>query len=304
VSRPEVRQASGVRSLVGESPFWHPLEQALYYCDVAGRRLHRLDPASGAEQSWGFDTELACCAPIHSGGLLLARRDGLFRFDPATGASSLICAAPYPDPSIERFNDGKCDMAGRFWCGTLYEPRTSPLAALYCLDLGVVQRRADGVTNSNGLAFSPDGHTMYWADTKQHAVFALDSDPVTGSIGERRVLARFDLRNENQPLESYGGRPDGAAVDSQGNYWSALFEGSRLVQLSPDGAVLQEIALPVRCPTMPCFGGADLKTIYVTSASFQRPQAERDAQPMSGHVLAFDVDVPGLPCRFYRDRGA
>lgn len=297
----DVRAVGTVRSLVGESPLWHPQESVLYYCDVNGRRLHRFDPASEQESSWSFDTEISCCAATEKSELLLARRDGFFRFDPGTGYSAVVAPAPYPDASIERFNDGKCDDHGRFWCGTLYEPRTAPLAKLYCLDRGRVRSVADGVTNSNGLAFSPDGSTMYWADTKAHTVFALDFDSVTGTVGERRIFKRFELKSDNTPVEQYAGRPDGAAVDSQGNYWVALFEGSRVMQLSPTGSVLREVLLPVRCPTMPCFGGRDLKTLYVTTASHQRPEAERQAQPLSGRLLAFDVDVPGLAAQTYRD---
>lgn len=301
MKQPEVRVVGTVRAQVGESPMWHPDEQVLYYCDIDGRRLHRLDPASGDERSWSLDAEAACCVPTESHLLMLARRDGFFRFDPLTGESVLVAPAPYPDSSVERFNDGKCDSAGRFWCGTLYEPRTSPLAALYCLEKGVVRMRSDGVTNSNGLAFSPDEATMYWADTRAHTVFALDCDPLTGSIGERRVFKRFELKKEGAPLEDYAGRPDGATVDAEGNYWVAMFEGERVLQMASSGRILREVMLPARCPTMPCFGGPHMKTLYVTTASHGRPQAELDAQPSAGHVLAFEVDVPGLPARRYRD---
>src|SRR5690606_31802212 len=109
-------------SLLGESPFWHPREKALYYCDIPGRRLNRFDPASGELVHWEFDCEPGSCAPCLDGTLLLAMRDGLWRFDPATGARRELAPPPY-DPDIERFNDGKCDPQGRFWVGTIYEPR-------------------------------------------------------------------------------------------------------------------------------------------------------------------------------------
>lgn len=298
------RSAGTERAQLGESPFWHPQEQVLYYCDIPAGRLHRFDPASGEAQRWQFDCDVACCVPIESGGLLLARRDGLFRFDVTTGRNSKVADSPCPDPSIERFNDGKCDSAGRFWCGTVYEPKSPPLASLYCVEGGIegtdVQKRADAVTTSNGLAWSPDGRTMYWSDTPAHTIFALDYDVATGRIGERRVFKRFALRDAALPAESYQGRPDGGAVDSAGNYWAAMFEGGRLIQLAPDGEVIREVLLPVRCPTMPCFGGADLKTLYVTTASFKRPDAELAAQPQAGCVLAIDVEIPGPSAEFYR----
>ena len=118
--------------LLGESPMWHPDEQKLYWCDIAGHALHRLDPATGARAVWAFDTDVACCVPTVEGGLLLALRSGIWRFDTVTGQRKRI-AAPRYDPAVERFNDGKADAFGRFWVGTIYEPRQPPRAALYCI---------------------------------------------------------------------------------------------------------------------------------------------------------------------------
>lgn len=295
---PEVKPVAALPCELGESPFWHPVEQALYWCDIPAGRLYRR-AQDGTLRHWDFGTDVASAAPVRSGGLLLALRDGLWRFDPATGRRRLLAAAPY-DAAVERFNDGKCDPAGRFWCGTLYEPRRPPLAALYRLDRGgVLTREADGVTVSNGLAWSPDGRTMYWTDTTSHRIFALDFDPASGRAAGRRVFASFEPKKEGQPLDEYGGRPDGAAVDALGNYWVAMFEGGRLLQLSPQGAVLREIRLPVRCPTMPCFGGPDLKTLYITTARHHRPAGELASQPWAGCVLQLELDVPGLPVCFY-----
>lgn len=289
-------------SLLGESPFWHPDEAALYWCDIPGKALNRWQAASGRHQQWGFDSEPACCAPLPGGPLLLAMRDGLFRFDPDSGQRHRLAAPPY-DPAKERFNDGKADAQGRLWVGTLYEPRTPPKAALYRWAGGFgarFERMAGGITVSNGLAFSPDGATLYWSDTTTHRIFALDFDGGNDSLSRQRVLAEFPLKQEAQELACYGGRPDGAAVDAEGAYWVAMFEGQRLLRLAPDGQLLQELLLPVRCPTMPCFGGADLRTLFVTTARHNRPQAELDAQPLAGRVLHLRVDVPGLPVNFAR----
>lgn len=280
--------------LLGESPMWHPQEQALYWCDIPGRRLHRLDPVTGAQQQWDFPVEPACVAPRLAGGLLLGMRDGLWRFDPATGERQRLAAPPY-DPAIERFNDGKCDPQGRFWVGTIYEPRDPALAALYCWEQGALTRRADGITVSNGLAWALDGRTMYWSDTKAHTVYAFDFDPADGGLSARRTFATFPLKQAGQSLDTYGGRPDGAAVDTEGCYWVAMFEGQRVLRLSPQGEVLREVRLPVRCPTMPCFGGPDLKTLYITTAREKRPAEELALQPLAGCVLALRVEVPGLP---------
>ena len=292
-----LRVAVAQAALLGESPMWHPLEQVLYYCDIAGRKLQRLAPASGELAHWDFETDVASVAPMAGGRLLLAMRDGLWRFDPSTGSRSLLAEAPY-DPAKERFNDGKCDRQGRFWVGTIYEPREPALASLHCFSAGRLERRADGITVSNGLAWSPDGRTMYWSDTRAHTVYAFDFDPGGGAISGKRVFASFAPKNPDGSLEGYGGRPDGAAVDVEGGYWVAMFEGQRLLRLSPEGRPLREVTLPVRCPTMPCFGGPDLKTLYITSARQNRPAAELRQQPLAGCVLALDVDVPGLPVNF------
>ena len=283
-------------SLLGESPLWHPSEQVLYWCDIPGRRLNRFDPGSGAHEAWPFDTELSCCAPLASGGLLLALRSGLVRFDPATGQSRRLAKAPY-DVSVERFNDGKADPRGRFWVGTIHEPR-EPRAALYRFAAGRLDEMVGDITVSNGLAWSPDARTMYWADTQAHTVFAMDFDVGTGSLSRRRVFAQFPVKVPDQPLASYGGRPDGAAVDAEGGYWVAMFEGARLLRFAPDGSLAREIALPVRCPTMPCFGGPDLKTLYITSAREKRPDDELAREPWAGCVLQLRVEVPGLPANF------
>jgi sugar lactone lactonase YvrE len=285
-------------SVLGESPLWHPVDQVLYWCDIPGHALHRYDPHRGAHTRWPFDTDVACCAPLMDGGLLLALRSGLVRFDPATGRHRTLLARPPYDPASERFNDGKVDPQGRFWVGTIYEPRDPPNAALYRWAGGTLDRMAEGVTVSNGLAWSPDARTMYWSDTKAHVTYALDFEASTGGITNRRAFARFPAKTPAQDLATYGGRPDGAAVDAEAHYWVAMFEGKRVLRLSPDGQVVREIALPVRCPTMPCFGGADLKTLYVTTARENRPADELAREPLAGCVLQLRVDVPGLPANF------
>ena len=296
-------------SLLGESPFWHPDEAALYWCDIPGRKLNRYRPEGAEHREWALDAEPGCCAPLPAGGLLLAKRDGLFRFDDS-GAGGLgrdhltrLAAPPY-DPTLQRFNDGKADPLGRLWVSTVFEPRTASAAALYRFSGGRIERMAGEATVGNGLAFSPDARTLYWSDTTSHRIFAFDFDVAAGAISNRRVLVQFapkaagaDLATD---LAEYGGRPDGAAVDVEGALWVAMFEGQRLLRLAPDGSVLRELALPVRCPTMPCFGGADLKTLYVTTSREKRPAEELAAQPLAGQVISLRVPVPGLPVNFAR----
>lgn len=284
----------------GESPFWHPQEQVLYWVDIPARCLHCLDPVSGASRRWDFESEVSACAPLLGGGVLLAMRDGLWRFDPGRFRLHRVAEPPY-DPARQRFNDGKADAAGRFWVGSIHDARENK-AALYCFDRRrgrhAMSCRADGMANVNGLAWSPDGRTMYWSDTKAHTVFAADHDPATGELSHRRVFHAATPRLPGQPLEAYAGRPDGAAVDAQGCYWVAMYEGAQLLRLSAQGELLERLSLPVRCPTMPCFGGADLRTLFITTASAHRPVDELARMPLSGCVLSVAVEVPGLPVNY------
>jgi len=294
----EIALAVAAPSELGESPMWHPNEQALYWCDIDGKRVHRFHPSSGALAQWHFDTEPASLAPMPGGALLLAMRDGLWRFEPDTGTRTPLAPPPY-DPRVQRFNDGKCDPQGRFWVGTIYEPREPALASVHCLSGGVLTRRAEGFTTCNGLAWSLDGRTMYCSDTRAHRIYAFDAEPATGELSARRDFASFTPRADGQALADYGGRPDGAAVDVEGCYWVAMYEGACLLRLSPQGAVLEHLPLPVRCPTMPCFGGPALDTLYITTARAKRPPQELAAQPWAGCVLQLKADVPGLPVNFF-----
>ncbi len=277
---------------VGECPLWNPAEACLYWVDIDGFAVHRLDPASGEHTDWKMDSEPSALALCAGGGLVVALRSGFVHLDTASGAISAIAPAPY-DTSSARFNDGRVDPAGRFWVGTLYEPRDKPAAEMYVLERGKVRLASLApMTNSNGLAFSPDGKWMYHADTAAHRV---DRHAFDASAGAVSPAQRFQQFAADKAAANYGGRPDGAAVDSEGAYWCAMFEGGRLLRFAPDGTLLREVKLPLRCPTMVAFGGADLRTLYVTSASHNRSAAERAQYPLTGCVISLRVDVAGLP---------
>jgi sugar lactone lactonase YvrE len=279
---------------LGETPVWHPDEAALYWIDIAGRAVHRHVPASGAHASWELPSEPGCIARSIDGKMIVAMRSGLSLLDTRSGALVPVADAPY-DVDKVRFNDGRCDAAGRLWAGTMYEPRDTPAASLFCIERNTVRDALKPVTVSNGVAFSIDYCTMYHADTTAHTITAYDFDLPTGSIGEGRLFKAFSSERSH----GYGGRPDGAAVDSEDAYWCAMFEGGRILRLSPDGEVLREIALPVRCPTMVAFGGTDFRTLYITSSRHNRSLEELAQYPFSGCVLALRVDVPGRPEHAY-----
>ncbi|HEY8880132.1 MAG TPA: SMP-30/gluconolactonase/LRE family protein [Roseateles sp.] len=277
------------RCLLGESPLWHPIEQQLYAVDIPGRQVLRWREAADAPDVWLQDAEPGCIAARAGGGLLIARRDGLWALDTTTGAQALVAPPPY-DPARLRFNDGKVDPAGRLWVGSISDAR-EPEAALYRFDGKSFTAQVPRLTTSNGLAWSPDGRRMHWSDTKAHRVYVADVDVATGALSNPRVFAEFKPRT---PGENYGGRPDGAAMDAEGCYWAAMFEGGCVLRIAPTGEVVQRIELPVACPTMPTFGGADLRTLFITTARDKRPADELAREPLAGAVLQLRVDVPGL----------
>ena len=299
---------------LGESPYWQSGEGSaghLYWVDIAGRAALRADVASGTTERWPLPAEPGCMAPARTAGAscgwVLALRDGIYRARRWGGALQRIARLPY-DPAHERANDGKCDPLGRFWVGTRDERPGGGNAAMYCIDArhgpAQVQRMWGGAGTLNGLGWSPDQRTLYSADTPTHRVEARDWDGERNTIGPARALYQFAPKPAGwQPGGGvpYGGRPDGAAVDVQGNYWCALYEGGRVVQLSPAGEVLQSIATPVVCPTMVCLGGPDGRTLFVTTARQGRPADELARTPLAGRVLvlAQPVDVPGLPVNAY-----
>ena len=276
--------------LVGEAATWHEVESALYWVDINGMTVNRVHPASGKYTYWKMGSEPSALAIDGDNNLVVSLRTGLICLNTTSGKETPIADAPY-DTKIVRFNDGRVDPAGRFWIGTMYEPRDKPAAEMFVLDRGQLRQAwAGGMTNSNGLAWSPDGRTMFHADTTTHRVDCYDYDVATGVQSNGRTIKTFST---DKSAADYGGRPDGATVDSEGAYWVAMFEGGRVLRLSPEGEILREIALPVRCPTSVAFGGSDLRTLFITSASHGRSAQELEQYPLSGKVLSIRVDVAG-----------
>lgn len=284
---PEIRCILDAKAQLGESPVWSAEEQALYWVDILSPALHRLDVRRGACRSWEMPAAIGSFGLREKSGAVLSLRNGFHRFDFDSGRLESII-----DPEAHmhgtRFNDGKVSPDGRFWAGTMDDEMLNrPLGSLYRLDAdGACHKMVGGLIVSNGLAWSPDGKTMFHSDSKGQVVFAYDYDADTGSIANQRVIAR--------PSEEIG-RPDGAATDMEGYYWSAGISAGVLNRWSADGRLDRQIALPCAAPTMPCFGGPDMKTIYVTSLRHNLSADKLAAFPQSGGVFAVEVDVPGVP---------
>ncbi|MDP8918042.1 MAG: SMP-30/gluconolactonase/LRE family protein [Pseudomonadota bacterium] len=280
--------ALDLRAELGECPQWSAEEQALYFVDIKGRALHRYKPATGEHVAMAMPEEIGCFGFRKNGGFIAGFRSGIWLLDPSGNREAKLADNP-EDQRTSRFNDGRVDPAGRFLAGTIDEPKDGGNAHLYRYDRRGLVALAGGLLTSNGVAFSPDGRTLYHSDTPTFTVWRYAYDPSTGEATDKTLFMRLE------PTEDDRGRPDGAAVDAQGGYWTALFEGGRIQRYSPEGRLLAEYPVPARCPTMVAFGGHDLKTLYVTSARTGRPAQELEALPHSGSLFSMPVDVPGLP---------
>jgi sugar lactone lactonase YvrE len=271
---------------LGECPLWSIAEQALYWVDINAPSLNRFDPATGRNVAMPMPESIGSYAFREGGGFVVALRSGVWLCDASGKLERRVVDAPY-DTTHYRFNDGRCGPDGRFIVGTMHERRDTPTAALYRIDHDfTITELFAGMTISNGLAWSPDGRTMYHADTPTRTVEAFDYDAAAGTPSRRRVFSQWTGTSE---------RPDGGTTDSAGHYWIALYGDGRLVELAPDGTRVAEHLLPAMCPTMCAFGGPDLRTLYVTTARQQRDAAELARYPQSGGIFAMRVDTPGRP---------
>lgn len=274
------------RAECAESPVWDITGGRLWWTDIPARRLHRLDPSSGQNETFEVPGRVGCLALARTGGLVVAMEHRFARLEPETGALETL-AEVEPERPENRLNDGRCDRRGRFLAGSMHEPRTVPQGALWQLDPAHGTRViADHALVANGLAFSPDDRIMYWSDSRMGRVFTFDYDIDSGSAWNRRLWLQTD--------DSIG-RPDGACVDSDGCYWSARFKGSRVIRFTPEGRIDREISLPCSQVTMCAFGGPDLKTLLITTAREGLDTAALAQEPLAGGIFAVDAGTAGLP---------
>lgn len=268
------------RAVVGESPVWDPRDACLRFVDIETGRVFRHDPQTGATDVLEVGGKVGCLALRESGGAVIGTDTGIFALDLATGARSLI-ADPDAGRRHNRFNDAAVDPCGRWWAGTCaLAPPARGDAAFFRLDPDHrAHEMLSGFHTTNGLAFSPDGHTMYASDSDRavRTIWAFDYDPRTGTPSNRRVF--FDTRQ-------VAGRPDGAAIDEEGCYWMAGVGGWQLVRITPAGRVDRIVDLPVERPSKPVFGGPGLEVIYVTSIAAGISAGSEADQPHRGGVFA------------------
>lgn len=275
------------RTTVGECPVYDEANHRLYWIDVRDTpAIHGLDLANGEERTWPMQEDIGALVPAANGTLLAGLRSGFAWFDPAHGELTPI-VDPEPGTPQTRLNEGKCDPAGRLWCGSMNPESGVAEGSLYVLETDLRCRRVSGDwITPNGYAWSVDGATMYAADTRRGLIYAWPFDVATGRQGERRIFA---------DLGALPGGPDGATVDAEGHLWSALFDGGCLIRFDPQGRMNRVVRLPVGKPSSCTFGGPGCRQLFVTTATRGYSRERLAQEPMAGRVLVLDVGVHGLP---------
>lgn len=276
------------RNAVGECPVWVPEEDALYWVDIPNGGLQRWSAASGHFTAWKAAQMLACIARTDAGSWVAGMESGFFQLTPYNdGSLDTVSLAPVAHPRADmRLNDGRCDRQGRFWAGSMVLDMGLNAAegTLYRFVAGSAPHaQLSGFITPNGLAFSPDGRTMYASDSHplvQH-IWAFDYDIETGTPSNRRLFV---------DMHHYLGRPDGAAVDADGCYWICANDAGLIHRFTPDGRLDRSLNVPVKKPSMYAFGGSRLDTLFVTSI-----RDDQSEQSLAGGVFALNPGVQGLP---------
>jgi sugar lactone lactonase YvrE len=269
------------RATLGESPAWDAKTQTLYWVDILERQVY-----AGARRILQLSDYVGCIAPRRSGGLILTHGRGLRLLEPDMKTLRRL-PAPRGEPTHNRFNDGKCDARGRFLAGTMDLDEKADSGALYSLSRqGPARRLLPHVRISNGLAWSPDGRTMYFIDTPSRQVLAFDYDLDTGKLANARVIIVFD--------KSFGW-PDGMTSDTDGNLWIALWGGARVSLWKPDGTLLAQFGVAATNVTSCVFGGPNMNELFITTALAKTDAASFRKFPQAGGVFRMETNVTGLP---------
>jgi sugar lactone lactonase YvrE len=283
ISREAVLPVHQANALTGESPFWDPRTQTLWWIDVQGQRLLGFEPTGGSELACNLPSMPGLVAGRRKGGLIVGLEDGFHEFDRDAGLGVRLVAVEADDPRT-RMNDGKPDAAGRLWFGTMEKTGSgAPIGSLYRLgEDGTLRREREGLAIPNGITFAPDGSSFYFADTRARKIFRHAYDPAAGTIGAAEELVSYGP----------GEAPDGSCADAEGALWVAVVGGSRVERRLADGSIHTVIDLPVSRPTMPMLGGADGRTLFITSQRRFLTAAGLRSEPFAGDLLAVRVEVP------------
>jgi sugar lactone lactonase YvrE len=282
----EIELVLDARANLGESPVWDDRSGVLMWVDIMAGAVHRYDPRSGADSVTEVGQPVGAIAPRTAGGYVLALRDGIAVMDD-DGALGVVSDVEKDVPA-NRFNDAKCDTAGRFWAGTMAFDVTPGAATLYRIDPdGTTAAMVRDVTLSNGLGWSPDDSTMYYIDSLAYGLDAFDFDVASGTLSSRRRLITCDPKTD--------GLPDGMAVDAEGNLWIAFYGSGAVRRYTPAGKLDHVLALPVSQPTCVAFGGEDLGDLYITTANQEKSPEALAKEPILGGLFRARPGVSGLP---------
>ena len=297
MTAPQIDVVLPIRARLGECPLWDDRQRVLWWIDIDSRRIHRTDPATGADEVCDIDGRPGSIVLTSDSGRLVAGVEhAIVDIDWPTGDLTERVVVEHDDARPTRLNDGRCDRRGRYWVGSMHDPDVSGIFAggFYRIDPGddgpdrVHTLIRGGVGITNGLAFSPDGRTMYWADSPRRTVWAYDYDADSGERRDQRVFTRFG--GSGAP-----GYPDGACVDADGCYWSACVTAGHVARFTPAGDLDRLIETPMAWPSMPAFGGDDLSTMFVTSIGGDGGVAATDpTDPMAGALVAIDLSGEGI----------
>lgn len=272
------------RCRLGEGPFWHHLRQQLFWFDILDKTLFAADATGEVKDRWSFDRMVSAAAIVDRDTLVIAGQGEIFRFDLTSGQSTPLVALE-PDLPGNRSNDGRVNPAGGLWIGTMQHEEVLYSGSVYQFRGGALKKLFGDIRVPNATCFSPDGRTAYFTDTPNRIIMKRPIDPASGEpAGYWSVFA--DTSGEP-------GAPDGAVVDSAGCLWNARWGGSCVIRYAPDGRVDRRIDLPVSQVTCPAFGGADLRTLYITSASKTLSPEALAREPHAGSVFAIEVGVAG-----------
>lgn len=269
------------RATLGESPAWDAKTQTLYWVDILERQVY-----AGAKRIKQLDDYVGCLAPRLGGGLILAEGRGIRLMEPDMSTLGRP-ASPRGEPEHNRFNDGKCDPRGRFLAGSMDLREKEDSGALYsCSADRRIRRLLKHVRTSNGLAWAPDGQTLYFIDTPTRKVMAFDYDLDSGEITNGRVIIQID--------KSFG-LPDGMTSDTDGNLWIAMWGGARVSQWQPDGTLLAQFGVEALNVTSCVFGGPGMNELFITTAMVGSDAATLRKFPHAGGVFRMETHIMGMP---------
>lgn len=288
----DVELVLDAKAQLGEGPLWDDRAGVLWWLDIMRGHVHRFDPRSGDDRIFEVGQPVGAAALREQGdSLVLAAKDGFATLDLRSGSVAMLAEVEI-ELSGNRLNDGYCDPRGRFWAGSMSMGESETTGSLYRLDADhTATKMLSGVGTSNGIDWSPDERTMYFADTPTQNVDAFDFEAETGAISNRRTLIT---------LPDGEGSPDGLVLDEDGWLWVALWRGSQLRRYSPDGELHLIVHLPAERVTKCAFGGAGFDELYITTASIGLSGAERAEQPHAGSVFRCRPGVRGRAATRYR----